>query len=209
MVRNILIFDDDKARLDSLNILLNMCDDLRCCGSFPNAADAANAVAITQPDLVLMDIDMPGVDGISGTRQIKQMFPDLPVIMQTVFEDNKYIFDALKAGANGYVLKKTTPDKFLLKIREALDGGAPMTSTIAIKVLQFFQEKPVPEDYNLGKRELEILKLLAEGNSYKMISEACDITYKTVCTHINNIYKKLHVNSATEAVSLAIKNKIV
>ncbi|WP_343532085.1 response regulator transcription factor [Pedobacter sp.] len=208
MKKRIILFDDDTTRRDSLSMLLNMCTDMECVGTFPSATHAVIEVRNLLPDMVLMDIDMPGGDGITGTREIKAEFPELPIIMQTVFDDNEHIFEAIKAGANGYLLKKTPPDKLLVQLREALEGGAPMTSSIAIKVLQFFQEKPITS-YNLSDREKGILKLLVEGHSYKMIANKSGIAYFTVCNHIKKIYEKLHVNSATEAVRLALQKKLV
>lgn len=209
MKQRIIIFDDDTARRDSLSMLLNMCSDMECSGTFASAANAISNVRQTQPDMVLMDIDMPLGNGISGTRTIKEVFPDLPIIMQTVFDDDQNIFEALKAGANGYLLKKTPPDKLLEQIREALTGGAPMTGSIAVKVLQFFREQSIPNAYHLSEREKNILKLLVDGHSYKMIATKSNIAYFTVCNHIKNIYDKLHVNSATEAVKLAIQQRLV
>ncbi len=207
--KRIIIFDDDTTRRDSLSMLLNMCPDMECVGAFANAADAVTHVAQTQPDMVLMDIDMPGGNGINGTAQIKSAYPHLPVIMQTVFDDNRNIFEAIKAGANGYLLKRTPPDKLLEQLREAFDGGAPMTGAVAIKVLQFFKEEPVSPSYKLSEREKDILKLLVDGHSYKMIAAKSNIAYYTVCNHIKKIYEKLHVNSATEAVKLAILQRLV
>ncbi|MFN0290760.1 response regulator [Pedobacter helvus] len=207
--KRIVIFDDDKTRRDSLTMLLNMCSDMECVGAFVSAADAVGNVKATRPDMVLMDIDMPQGDGITGTKQIKEHFPDLLVIMQTVFDDSQNIFEAIKAGANGYLLKRTSPDKLLEQVREAFQGGAPMTGAVAIKVLDFFREEPVPTSYDLTEKEKNILKLLVEGHSYKMIAAKSAISYFTVCNHIKKIYDKLHVNSATEAVSMAIKQRLV
>lgn len=207
--KRIIIFDDDKARRDSLSMLLNMCSDMFCVDTFASAARAVDNVKDTEPDLVLMDIDMPQGNGIEGTRKIKQVFPDVPIIIQTVFDDSENIFEAIKAGANGYLLKKTSPDKLLEQIREALQGGAPMTGSVAIKVLNFFKEEPISPSYHLTEREKSILKLLVEGHSYKMIASKSNISYFTVCNHIKKIYDKLHVNSATEAVSLAIQKRLV
>lgn len=209
MKKRIIIFDDDSTRRDSLAMLLNMCHDMECVGAFESAAEAVAVVKAAQPDLVLMDIDMPLGNGIYGTRVIKAEFPDLPIIMQTVFDDNAHIFEAIKAGANGYLLKKTPPDKLLEELRDAFEGGAPMTGSVAIKLLQFFREENISPAYNLSEREKGILKLLVDGHSYKMIAAKSDISYFTVCNHIKKIYDKLHVNSATEAVRLAIKNRIV
>lgn len=209
MKKRIIIFDDDSTRRDSLAMLLNMCHDMECVGAFESAAEAVTMVKAAQPDLVLMDIDMPLGNGIYGTRVIKAEFPDLPIIMQTVFDDNAHIFEAIKAGANGYLLKKTPPDKLLEELRDAFEGGAPMTGSVAIKLLQFFREENISPAYNLSEREKGILKLLVDGHSYKMIAAKSDISYFTVCNHIKKIYDKLHVNSATEAVRLAIQNRIV
>lgn len=207
--KRIIIFDDDATRRDSLSMLLNMCHDMECVGAFENAANASEQIKLTYPDLILMDMDMPIVDGISGTRAIKAEYPNLPIIIQTVLDNNINIFEAIKAGANGYLLKTTPPEKLLEQLREALEGGAPMTGSVAIKVLQFFREEPKTSNYKLTDREKMILKLLVDGHSYKMIASKSSISYFTVCNHIKNIYDKLHVNSATEAVSLAIQQRLI
>jgi DNA-binding NarL/FixJ family response regulator len=208
MKRRIIIFDDDQARRDSLSMLLNMCDDLECVGTFDSSKDAVQRVRETAPDMVLMDIDMPLGDGITGTKSIKEVFPNLPIIIQTVFDDDKNIFEAIKVGADGYLLKKTPPDKLLAQIHEALNGEVPMTGSVAIRVLQYFREQTVVS-YSLSDREKQILKLLVDGYSYKMIAIESNISYFTVCNHIKKIYQKLHVNSATEAVKLALQQKLV
>ena len=207
--KRIIIFDDDATRRDSLSMLLNMCHDMECVGAFENAANATEQVKLTNPDLILMDMDMPIVNGISGTRFIKAQYPNLPIIIQTVLDNDVNIFEAIKAGANGYLLKTTPPEKLLEQLREALEGGAPMTGSVAIKVLQFFREEPKTTNYNLTDREKTILKLLVDGHSYKMIADKSSIAYFTVCNHIKKIYDKLHVNSATEAVSLAIQQRLI
>ena len=209
MPYRIIIFDDNEQLLNSVSMLLNLSPDFECAGTFKNCNNLIEDIQQTQPDLVLMDIDMPGVNGIEATRLIRKHFNALPVIMQTIFDENDKIFDSLRAGANGYLLKKTTPEKFLESLREALTGGAPMTGSIAAKVLGFFAAEQPAKNYNLTEREKEILALLAKGNSYKMIADECKISYSTVNNHISNIYDKLYVNSATEAVSLAIKERLV
>ncbi len=208
--KKIIIFDDSKARCDSISVLLGMYDDLEFIAAFPNAKNAIENVKQTNPDLVLMDIDMPNGDGITGTKNLKAVYPEIPVIIQTVFDNSEHIFEALKAGADGYILKKTQPEKFIEQIREVFSGGAPMTASVAQKVLLYFK-KPSSStaEFNLSDREKEILKLLVEGKSYKMIADKINLSYFTVCNHIKKIYDKLHVNSATEAVSVAIQNKIV
>ena len=207
--KRIILFDDDAARRDSLSMLLNMCHDMECVGAFENATNASELVKLNYPDLVLMDMDMPIVNGINGTRAIKANYPNLPIIIQTVLDNDEHIFEAIKAGANGYLLKITPPEKLLEQLREAIEGGAPMTGSVAIKVLQFFREEPKTSNYNLSDREKFILKLLVDGHSYKMIADKGNISYFTVCNHIKKIYDKLHVNSATEAVSLAIQQRLI
>jgi len=210
MAYRIIIFDDNEERLNSVKMLLDLSEDFECAGTFKNGNNVINDIRATQPDLVLMDIDMPGQSGIEATVVIRKDYPHLPVIIQTIFEENEKIFDCLRAGANGYLLKKTGPEKFLESLREALAGGAPMTGSIAAKVLSYFaHENANKKKYNLTEREEQILGFLVKGYSYKLIAKECDIAYNTVNNHIRNIYDKLYVNSATEAVSLAIKERLV
>lgn len=210
MANRIVIFDDNEERLKSVEMLLNLSPDFECAGTFKNCNNLLEDIARSAPDLILMDIDMPGMNGIEATRLIRKNFDVLPVIIQTIFEENEKIFDSLRAGANGYLLKKTTPEKFLESLREALAGGAPMTGSIASKVLLYFSAgQPSRNEYHLTEREKFILGLLVKGYSYKMIANECKIAYNTVNNHIRNIYDKLYVNSATEAVSLAIKERLV
>lgn len=210
MAYRIIIFDDNEERLKSVEMLLNLSPDLECAGAFKNCNNLVEDVTSTEPHLVLMDIDMPGLNGIEATKLIRKNFDALPVIIQTIFEENEKIFESLRAGASGYLLKKTTPEKFLESLREALSGGAPMTGSIANKVLQYFAtEQQAQKDYHLTDKEKLILGLLVKGHSYKMIATECKIAYNTVNNHIRNIYDKLYVSSATEAVSLAIKERLV
>jgi two-component system nitrate/nitrite response regulator NarL len=209
MTHRIIIFDDNEERLISVSMLLELSEDLDCAGTFKNCNNLIEDITSTNPNLVLMDIDMPGINGIEATRIIRKHFPDLPVIIQTIFEENEKIFDSLRAGANGYLLKNISPEKFLESLRDALKGGAPMTGSIAAKVLKYFAEPDIKKNYNLTEREKEILALLVKGYSYKLIANECAISYSTVNNHIQNIYDKLYVNSATEAVSLAIKERLV
>jgi DNA-binding NarL/FixJ family response regulator len=212
MKYRIVIFDDNKSRRDSLKILISMIDDMECVGEFEDCRQVLDKISHSQPDLVLMDIDMPHVNGIEGVKLIRTKYPTLKIIMQTVFEDNDKVFSAICAGADGYILKQTAPNKLLDGMREAMEGGAPMSPVIAKKVLSLvkIQDKIFKKsDFELTKRELEILKYLAMGYSYKMIAEACFISYATVNTHISNIYTKLKVESVGGAVSIAINNGLI
>ncbi|HNP23763.1 MAG TPA: response regulator transcription factor [Panacibacter sp.] len=206
----IVVFDDNKDRRDSLQMLINSKEGLLCTGVFEDCNHVVEDVQASNPDVILMDIDMPGINGIEGVRIIRSHFPKVHIIMQTVFEDDEKIFAAILAGADGYILKKTPPVKLIEGIKEVVEGGAPMTASVARQVLKLFQSQPAkPDEYNLTEREKEILALLIKGMSYKMIASQCGITYFTVNMHIKKIYEKLHVHSATEAVSKAIQNKIV
>jgi DNA-binding NarL/FixJ family response regulator len=210
MASRIIIFDDNQERLSSVSMLLNLSEDFICTGTFANAGNLIVDINESKPDLVLMDIDMPGTNGIEATRIVRRHFGALPVLIQTNFEEDERIFDSLRAGANGYLLKKTSPERFLESLKEALGGGAPMTGSIAAKVLRFFSAEPqAKKDYHLTEREKHILSFLVKGYSYKLIAAECVISYNTVNNHIRNIYDKLYVNSATEAVSLAIRERLV
>lgn len=208
----VAIFDDNKSRRDSLRTLISMIDDMECVGEFEDCRNVLQNIKYCQPDLVLMDIDMPHVDGIEGVKQIRTEYPTLKIIMQTVFEDEDKVFSAICAGADGYLLKQTAPDKLLAGMREVMEGGAAMTPIIAKKVLSLVNNKQnilKNTDFELTKRELEILNLLVKGYSYKMIAEACFISYPTVNSHITNIYSKLKVESVGGAVAVAIKKGLV
>lgn len=206
----IAVFDDNKDRRDSLQMLINTREGMVCTGVFEDCNNVLDNIHASAPDVILMDIDMPGVNGIEAVKIIRSQFPKVHIIMQTVFEDDDKIFSAILAGADGYILKKTAPAKLIEGIKEVVEGGAPMTASVAKQVLKLFQNQPPkPDAYNLTDREKEILALLVKGMSYKMIAAQCGVTYFTVNMHIKKIYEKLHVHSATEAVSKAIQNKIV
>lgn len=175
-----------------------------------NATQLLQQIQGDQPHIVLMDIDMPGMDGIRATRLVKQRFPDVEVLILTVFEDDDKIFSSILAGASGYLLKKSPAQKIIHAIEEVMDGGGSMSGSVVKKVLNYFNEKaPVPNDYMLSEREKNILECLVAGDSYKMIGDHCNISIGTVCTHINNIYKKLHINSKSEAVAKALREKLI
>lgn len=212
MKTRVVIFDDNPKRRDSLSMLIDSTETLECIGAFNDCSDVVRNLKDTSPGVVLMDIDMPNVNGIEGLLALRPHFPEVKVLMQTVFEDDEKVFAAICAGADGYILKQASPQALLDGIAEVLEGGAPMTPTIARKVLQLFSKQnnlSKTEEFNLTKRELEILEYLVKGLSYKLIAEECCVSYATVNTHISNIYGKLHVQSSAGAVAIAIREGLV
>lgn len=210
MSTSIAIFEDNARLRESLTVLLNGVEGYAVCGDYGNCVGAAEIVREHQPDVVIMDIDMPGVDGIEGLRIIKEQRPETYIIMHTVLEDDDRLFQCLCGGANGYILKNTSFVSLLDAIGNVLQGGAPLSPVIAKKVLQFFRPaNPGRLQYHLSDREKEVLAYLVKGYSYKMIAGHCHISVDTVRGHIRNIYSKLHVNCGREAVSKALRDKIV
>jgi len=208
----VVIFEDNSLLRDSLYQLINGSPGLTCTGVFANCEDIIFNIKKTNPDVVLMDIQMPGKDGIEGVKIIKQHFPEVKIIMQTVVEDDDKIFASICSGASGYLLKNTTPTRLLQAIVEVYEGGAPMTPAIAGKVLEKFRrQSPASsaELKDLSIREKEILECLVEGMSYKMIASSCNISIDTVRFHIRHIYEKLHVSSKSEAVAKALRKNII
>lgn len=208
----VAIFEDNKVLRESLQQLVNNAEDMYCTGAFPDANKILRNMQSSNPDVVMMDINMPGISGIEAVQQIKEKYPDVQILMQTVFEENDKIFAAICAGASGYILKKTVPQKMLDAIRETYNGGAPMTASVAVKVLQMFrsQSSADKKEYiDLSDREKEILALLVKGKSYKTIAAECFVSIDTVKTHVKHIYEKLHVHSKSEAVAKAIHQKLV
>ncbi|MFN8865469.1 MAG: response regulator [Flavobacteriales bacterium] len=207
----VCIYDDNAERRESLRYLLGMYPEFEVCGTFENCTQALQDMESCKPDVVLMDIEMPGQSGIEGTRTIKQSHPLVQVLIQTVFEDGAKLFDSLKAGASGYLLKKSSPDAVITAIREVHAGGAPITPAMAVKMLGFFQQQPAgsANPYALTERERAVLTHLVDGMSYKMIADRERISYHTVNTHVRNIYEKLHVHSLGEAVSKALKERLL
>jgi DNA-binding NarL/FixJ family response regulator len=188
--------------------MLDTTDGYECTGAYEDCRDVLRHIAGNPPDVVLMDIDMPHVNGIEGLGLVKHQFPQIKVLMQTIFEDEDKIFNAIVAGADGYILKKASPVKLLEGIVEVMQGGAPMTPVVAKQVLLLFNNKHksiAKNDFDLTPRETEILSLLVEGYSYKMIAAKCSVSTATVNTHISHIYQKLKVSSGTEAVAMAIE----
>jgi DNA-binding NarL/FixJ family response regulator len=210
MPYQLLIFEDNTRLRQSLSLLLNDEALFQVAGSFPNCNNAVNEVEASNAELVVMDIDMPGIGGVEGVKQIKSKYPDVKVVMHTVFDDDTRIFDSICAGADGYLLKNTAPLQLIQSLHEVMQGGAPMSPFVAQKVFQFFRNNnKVREEFNLTAREKTILELLVKGNSYKMIADKSSISIDTVKKHLQNIYHKLHVSCGTEAVAKALQHKIV
>jgi DNA-binding NarL/FixJ family response regulator len=210
MAVRIIIFEDNERLRQSLRILLNGVEDYDVCGDFENCSGVAAIIDELKPDVIIMDIDMPCVDGVEGLAIIKERRPHTYIIMHTVLEDEERLFECLCHGANGYILKNTSFVNLIDAIDNVLHGGAPLSPSIAKKVLKSFQAKPAGHlQYNLSERETEVLKYLVKGYSYKMIAAACHISLDTVRGHIRNIYSKLHVNCGREAVAKALHDKIV
>lgn len=195
----VFIYDDSVPRRESLKALIEATDGLEYCGEAPDCSHADDDMELAQPNVVLMDIHMPGVNGIEGLKRIRKKFPAVRILMQTVFDDSDMVFESIRNGANGYILKKDSPARIVEAIKEVNEGGAVMNPGIAQKVLSYFS--PRKDDNTLTAREVEVLQLLAEGNSYKMAAAQMDISFHTVNAHIKKIYEKLHVQSLGEAIA--------
>jgi DNA-binding NarL/FixJ family response regulator len=209
MDASIIIFEDNERMRETLVYLLNSTTDYRVVADYGICTNAANIVRMYKPDVVLMDIDMPEQSGIKGVEAVKDARPQTAVIMYTVFEDDEKLFQCLCAGANGYLLKKTPPGKLVDAIQEVLEGGAPMSPSIAKKVLGTFSTKNQRSIYNLTAREAEVLQLLTKGYSIKMIAAELIISFDTARSHLKNIYTKLHVACGKEAIAKALGERIV
>ena len=197
-----IVEDNDKLR-DTLARVLNRAEGFHCVSDYASAEDALNHLPQVRPDVVLMDINLPGMNGVECVRQLKQLLPQTQVMMLTVYEDTENIFNALTAGASGYMLKRTSSPELLEAIQEVSRGGSPMTMHIARKVVQSFQKTAAtaPSAENLSEREQQVLDLLSQGLMYKEIADKLEISYETVHTYIRRIYEKLQVRTRTEAVT--------
>ena len=215
MSLKIAIFDDNKNIRESITLLLKTVPQFEVVGSFSHVLDCIEDIKESNPDIVLMDIEMPGMTGIEAVRFLKKEFPHIQILMQTVFEDDDRVFDSICAGASGYILKNHLNTKLIDAINELQFGGSPMSPSIARKVMTKLQQIPqyvMPEqapDYQLTPREKEVLGCLVKGLSYKMIGSELNIGYETVRSHVKKIYEKLHVASLTEVVAKAINQRIV
>jgi DNA-binding NarL/FixJ family response regulator len=205
MISVTLVEDDDDLR-ESLALLFDSTSGFCCASAYRDCETALAGIEQDMPDVVLMDLGLPGMSGIEGIREIKKKLPELDIVVLTVYDDDDLVFDALCAGACGYLIKDMPPDKLLEALREAHDGGAPMSASIARMVVRSFQMEPHSP---LTQREKDILAQLCKGMSYKMIASALFISQDTVRSHIRHIYQKLQVRSKSEAVAKALKERLV
>lgn len=212
MIR-VAIVEDNQTIREGLAALINGTNGYSCQNTFPNCEKFLSDKEFTNFDVVLMDIGLPGINGIEGVKRAKKINPNLNILMLTVYEESSVVFEALCAGACGYLVKKTPPSRLLEAIKEIYEGGSPMSSNIARQVITTFQKNKKfyndSSDYDLSQREIGVLNLLADGSNYQEIADALFISVDTVRHHIRNIYKKLHVHSQSEAVAKAIRKKII
>ena len=210
-VIEVAIVEDRREIRESLVLLINGTDGYRCTGSYRSMEEAIEKLKYHLPHVVLCDIGLPGMSGIEGIRILKEQHPDLLILMLTVYDDDERIFDAMCAGATGYLLKKTPPGRLLESLKEAVGGGAPMSPEVARRVIALFREIHPPEraDYELTPHETRLLKLLVEGHNYKTAAMELGVTTHTVSFHLRSIYEKLQVHSKSEAVAKALQNRLV
>ncbi|MBX2925620.1 MAG: response regulator transcription factor [Chitinophagaceae bacterium] len=207
MLTKITIYEDNETLRKGLEELLTLSDEFVVTGSYGNCMQVLEQLKEENPDIILMDIDMPGMTGIEAVKKIRQVNTGVAIIMLTVFDDNKNVFDAICAGASGYLLKKNVSEKLISSVKDVLSGGASMSPAIAKMVISSMQRHAA--DYRLSAREHEILTLLCKGNSYKMIASELNLSFETIRSYIKKIYEKLQVSSATEAVSKAINERLI
>jgi DNA-binding NarL/FixJ family response regulator len=210
-VIKVAIIEDQREIREGLAMLIGMTPGYRCTGSYRSMEEALEKIASDFPDVVLSDIGLPGMDGIEGIRILKERHPDLLALILSVYDDDERIFDALCAGACGYLLKKTQPARLIESLREAVAGGAPMSPEVARRVITLFRDFRPPEraDYQLTPHETRILKLLVEGHNYKTAAAELKVSVNTVSFHLRRIYEKLQVHSKSEAVAKALRDRLV
>jgi DNA-binding NarL/FixJ family response regulator len=208
---DVAIIEDERDIRECLTFLINGTDGYTCTGSYRSMEEALDKIGHQLPNIVLSDIGLPGMDGIEGIRILKERHPDLLILMLTVYDDDERIFDAMCAGASGYLLKKTPPAKLLESLKEAVGGGAPMSPEVARRVITLFREIRPPDraDYQLTPHETRLLKLFVEGHIYKTAAVELGVSVNTVNFHVRNIYEKLQVHTRSEAVAKALVNRLV
>jgi len=207
----IAIIEDRREIRDGLAMLISGTEGFSCAGKYGSMEEALPRIGNGLPDLVLCDIGLPGMNGIEGIRHLRTKYPELMLVMLTIYDDDERIFDALCAGANGYLLKKTPPARLLESLRDAAAGGAPISPEVAGKVIRLFRDVRPPEraEYNLTPHETRILKMLVDGHNYKTAAAQLGVSVSAVAFHMRNIYEKLQVHSKSEAVAKALRDQIV
>lgn len=209
----VVLFDDNRDLRDMFRLLVDAQPDMVCVAVHPDLSQMLRDIDAARPDVIVMDIQMPGLNGIEGVKAIKARWPEARILMQTVFEDEEKVFAAIRAGASGYILKTAATEDMLKAIRDTHAGGSAMTPAIAFKVLEHFRVAAAPDerasDPGLSEREKQVLALLVKGHSYKMVAAELGLSIHTVDTHIRHIYEKLHVSGLAEAVGRAVKDRLV
>jgi DNA-binding NarL/FixJ family response regulator len=207
----VIVIEDERDLRNGLQVLLNMSPDFECVKSFASMEEALRTIDSVEIDMILTDIGLPRMDGIEGTRILHEKYPEMPIVVFTVHEEDDKIFQALCAGARGYLLKNTPPNRIIEALNEVVKGGAPMSPDVALRVVKLFRTFAPPEksDYKFTEQETKILKLLVDGHHYKTAAAELGISTPTVAFHLRNIYEKLQVHSKTEAVAKALRENLV
>ena len=207
----VVIIEDLREVREGLAVLVNGTAGFHCVGSFRTMEDALDGTSSLRPDIILTDLGLPGMGGVEGIRILRQRFPDVPILALTVYDDDDNVFNAICAGASGYLLKNTPPGRLLESLRELADGGAPMSPDVARRVLAIFRQFRPPEQAPsaLTPHEMTLLKLMVEGHHYKTAASEMGISINTVSFHLRHIYEKLQVHSKTEAVAKALRENLI
>ena len=207
----VVIIEDLREVREGLAMLIHGTNGFQCASSYRTMEDALKGMDGDRPDVILTDIGLPGMDGIEGTRILRVRFPDVPILALTVYDDDENVFNAICAGASGYLLKNTAPARLLESLREVVDGGAPMSPEVARRVVKLFREFRPPEhaSYHLTPQESELLRLMVEGHHYKTAARELGISTNTVSFHLKHIYEKLQVHSKSEAVAKALRERLI
>lgn len=207
----VVVIEDLREVREGLTMLINGTSGFQCASSYRTMEDALKGIEGTRPDVILTDIGLPGMGGIEGTRLLRERFPEVPILALSVYDDDDNVFNAICAGASGYLLKNTAPARLLESLRDVANGGAPMSPEVARRVLRLFREfrPPEPASYRLTPQETELLKLMVEGHHYKTAAHELGITTSTVSFHLKHVYEKLQVHSKSEAVAKALRERLI